>query len=849
MVAPAAVPGVDPSGVSNPDELAACLDGLRRRRGLSYEAMENAAAKLQSRSGGPQREPLPKTTVGEIVTGKRLPAKGKLLTFLTVCEVAPADLAQWLAAWERASTAALARPAGAVRVRDARPRLLGVHAAINVPGVSDDALPEYVPRDIDADEFGVRTKVNEAAQQGGFVLLVGGSSVGKTRCAFEAVKTLLPDWWLVHPAGPADVTALAAAPTARTVVWLDELQRYLDGEHGLTGGIMRALLNAPHRMVIIGTVWPDRYTTYTAMPGPGGGDLRAREREVLNLAAVIRIASEFSAAEQDRVRAAAFRDRRLAVALESAGYGLTQTLAAAPQLVAHWEDAKTGDPYAWAVLTAALDAVRLGARAPLSTDLLRAATPGYCTVQQRAEAPVNWFEQALAYVTARLHGAAAALAPAGTGMGQVAGYTPADYLIQHASRERRTARVPTSTWDALLGHIRDPDDAARLAGSAVGRLLYCYALPLYRHAGDGTGDRTAAMLLADLLARRGDLDELRTRADAGDRDAAIKLADLLARRGDLDELQARADAGDEFAATRLAGLLADSGHMDELRTRADAGDEFAATRLAGLLADSGHMDELRTRADAGDEFAATRLAELLDRCGDLDELCARTEAGDEFAATRLAGLLADSGHMDALCARADAGNKFAIRRLGRLLYDHGYLDALRALADADDVYAAHLAALLANRGHMDELCARADADDPFAVVVLVGNLCDRGDLDELRTRADAGDRRVNRAAAMELARLLYDRGDLDELRTRADAGDLFAATGLARLLADRGDLDEAARILFALAAAGKGDGEQLAQLLDRQGRGEEAQRLRQFGLNPDGSVARGLSEVIAHYLW
>ena len=365
MVAPAAVPGVDPSRVSTPDELAACLDGLRRRRGLSYEAMENAAAKLPSRSGGSRREPLPKTTVGEIVTGKRLPTKGKLLTFLAVCEVAPADFAQWLAAWERASTADLARPAGAVRVRDARPRLLGVHAAINVPGVPDDVPPEYVPRDVDAAEFGIRAKVEAAAQRGGFVLLVGGSSVGKTRCAFEAVKTLLPDWWLVHPAGAADVTALAAAPPARTVVWLDEMQRYLDGEHGLTGGMMRALLNAPHPVVIIGTVWPDRYTTYTAMPEPGGVDPHAREREVLDLAAVIRIASEFSAAEQDRARVAAFRDRRLAVALEAAGYGLTQTLAAAPQLVARWEDAKSASPYAWAVLTAALDAARLGARAPL----------------------------------------------------------------------------------------------------------------------------------------------------------------------------------------------------------------------------------------------------------------------------------------------------------------------------------------------------------------------------------------------------------------------------------------------------------------------------------------------------
>ena len=78
------------------------------------------------------------------------------------------------------------------------------------------------------------------------MLLVGGSSVGKTRSAFEAVTALLPDWWLVHPAEPAEIAELESAPTARTVVWLDELQRYLDRDHGVTGGAVRALLNAPH---------------------------------------------------------------------------------------------------------------------------------------------------------------------------------------------------------------------------------------------------------------------------------------------------------------------------------------------------------------------------------------------------------------------------------------------------------------------------------------------------------------------------------------------------------------------------------------------------------------------------
>jgi len=52
-----------------------------------------------------------------------------------------------------------------------------VRAAISAPGVPDEFPPEYVPREVDAAEFGIRAKVAAAAEQGGFVLLVGGSSV------------------------------------------------------------------------------------------------------------------------------------------------------------------------------------------------------------------------------------------------------------------------------------------------------------------------------------------------------------------------------------------------------------------------------------------------------------------------------------------------------------------------------------------------------------------------------------------------------------------------------------------------------------------------------------------------
>ena len=590
--------------------------------------------------------------------------------------------------WVAARMDATRTPAGGVRAREANPWRLGVHAAISVSGVANEVLPEYVPRDIDDGADGIRARVVAASERGGFVLLVGGSSVGKTRSAVEAITALLPDWWLVHPAGPDEVATLAAAPVPRTVVWLDELQRYLDGEDGLQGGVVRQLLNYSHPVVIIATIWPGIYADYTAEPMHDGADSYAREREILRLATVVRIGPEFTKAELDRARAAAPRDRRLAIALDTDGYGLAQTLAAAPQLVARWQDAQTDRPYAWSVITAALDAARLGIRTPLTESLLRTAAPGYCTSRQQAEAPGDWFEQAMAYATAKLRGAASALAPAGEGMGQIAGYIAADYLIQHVSRDRRYARVPASTWEALIGQVQDCGDIARLAASAKGRLLHRYALPLYRRAA-ADDPVHATWHLAVLLAMRGDLDELRTRADAGDTNAAYHLADLLKERGDLDGLRARANAGDDSATIRLADILAMRGDLDELRTRANAGDRSAAVRLSRLLATRGGLDELRARADAGDKDAAQRLAELLRERSDLDGLRARADAGDRMAAAELSWFLAKRGDLDELRARADAGDKDATERLAPLLEERGDLDGLRARADVGDKDASH----------------------------------------------------------------------------------------------------------------------------------------------------------------
>jgi len=105
---------------------------------------------------------------------------------------------------------------------------LGVHPAITADVGKGQALPElttYVRRahDIQLRELLV------APSQPVMVVLVGGSSTGKTRAAFEAVQACLPDWSLLRPVDAAELVAqLASVPVSpRSVLWLNEAQVFL----------------------------------------------------------------------------------------------------------------------------------------------------------------------------------------------------------------------------------------------------------------------------------------------------------------------------------------------------------------------------------------------------------------------------------------------------------------------------------------------------------------------------------------------------------------------------------------------------------------------------------------------
>ncbi|MFG1646681.1 hypothetical protein ACGFMK_40940, partial [Amycolatopsis sp. NPDC049252] len=132
------------------------------------------------------------------------------------------------------------------------------------------------PRDFDAD---LRKKLTQAGHQGGFVLLVGDSSVGKTRALFEAVRGVVPDWWLLHPRDAEGLREFAAHPAGRTVVWLDELQDCLDFAGGPADGTGPRADRG--RVVLVATCWPGEHSKRVALPENGRPDTYANDQVLI----------------------------------------------------------------------------------------------------------------------------------------------------------------------------------------------------------------------------------------------------------------------------------------------------------------------------------------------------------------------------------------------------------------------------------------------------------------------------------------------------------------------------------------------------------------------------------------
>jgi uncharacterized protein YidB (DUF937 family) len=741
-------------------------------------------------------------------------------------------------------------PSGARPVRDWGAQRLGVHRAIAAEAPPGQAVPEltvYVQRKHDA-----QLRELLSAPAGPLMLvLVGGSSTGKTRAAFEAVRQCLADWLLLRPLDAADLLdqLRGGAVGPQMVLWLNETQIFLQGQPDVAVALRRLLArNEP--VVVIGAMWLEAWKELTSPPDGGGPDVNSQARELLlHDAERVEVPETFTGTDLLLLRSVLGADPRLATAAEAAGRDgkVVQVLAGGPELVQRYDHpADAEDRFGKAVLTAAMDARRVGCETPVGRSFLECAAPAYLDPSDRARAPDPWFETGLHQATREIRGIAALTeVRREPGVGPADGYVLHDYLDQYGRLTRRGALVPAAVWDALIADVQDPADRTRLAQQAEWRGLYRYAVEVARPAAEA--GRAAAM---QLMARR--------LAAAGHSADAEGWAQRAAEAGDTIAVQLYAKRLDEEG---------DRGGADAiLRTAADAGDTSAIVGLAARLDEVGKTEDaervLVQGAEAGDTTVMQRLAEHLDKAGRRDDatgwLRRAAEAGDAIAMQQLAARLDEDG-------KPDDAERWLVRA-----------------AEADD-HSAHFVRVrlylrLDEAGRSDEADAwlrrDIDAGETSSLVILAGRLelaGRTGEAAKLRQRArEAGEYLVLQPAIEELRQSGSSLEDFENLlRGPAEAGDLYAMRTLAEQFDEAGRGPEADRWLADMGKKGNlyalhvlvgrlymahrdADGERvwrwileagnsaglenLAQRLDQTG-AAAAESLRRYGIEPGGATA------------
>ena len=305
-------------------------------------------------------------------------------------------------------------------------------------------------------------KLRQAAIDGGMILLIGDSTAGKSRAAFEAMHSEVPAHKVFAPPHGADLRRLPdvlSHGSGDYVLWLDDLEGFL-GPDGLQPDVLSALIRL--KTTVIATLRDglrDTYRPQAERQAAASGDTAAKHQShsgaaVLNVAECVTIPRMWSAIELER--AAWEEDPRLVQAVTHHGvYGLAEYLAAGPELWQEFRQAKRSDgsPRGYALVAAAIDLARTGLKGPYPARLLEELHVHYLTAAGGAVLRPETLAEAWEWVSTVRFGVTSLLLP-GPGDSEWRAF---DYLIDAASREA-DLRVREATWLAAIENARDDDE-------------------------------------------------------------------------------------------------------------------------------------------------------------------------------------------------------------------------------------------------------------------------------------------------------------------------------------------------------------------------------------------------------
>lgn len=676
------------------------------------------------------------------------------------------------------------------------PLLLGVRRGI-APDSEAGAAPDltrFVRRTYDGE---LRRRV----AAGGVVALVGDSSTGKSRSAWEAVRALGAGWRLWQPGSWADLEWVRT----KTVIWLNDARQHLSEDNAEQLARLVSDVDRSPVTVLI-TLWGEDWDELTADAVPGTADSRYWARTLLTSQTSIKVPEAFSPLDQHDLDAAVRADPRWAQAVRDVGSGaVVQYFAGVPVLLDLYQ---SGPRMARALIEAAVDARRLGVRSLLPQDFLLDAAVGYPSDPEWARFNgTDWSSTALAQVSAPVRGLQGPLspeAPRSRGTSMPLGYVLTPYLEQFGREDRAAKLPPESFWTAARAHLL-PADWARLAVGCDRRGLFRTGASFRRAAVQAGQVADAGELLrrvpdagAELVrwlldhVQTADLGEVQDLGAALTERGAVEATAELYRRAahDIDLstwgiralVEALVSIGD--AAATAAFLIREPGRL------LPAEDDGLVEPLAKL--DPEAAEQLVTRLLAAPGFRGPYLIEALFRAGlshrVADVARAIPVGGDAYNLVPLVQVLHANGFDDDVRRLMGAG----------VPVPHSTEEAAALLSVLDDLDDTTSAAALIDAINHDDRLSRRHSWSPELLASIPVRFRDRLTLREPPKTADGSTkpRLLIRKVYLSVEDEVIDQAEalrsqprtaLDERIEDVDLTDPFKLLVLLRVLSDRPD--------------------------------------------------------------
>ncbi|MEU1068768.1 MULTISPECIES: SEL1-like repeat protein [Streptomyces] len=504
-------------------------------------------------------------------------------------------------------------------------------------------------------------------------LIVGDSTAGKTRAAYEAILACFPQHRIFFPTNGSELVGRLPMMLERgrdVVLWLDNLERYI-GPDGLNPALYALLRH--RRFLIVSTMRAEQYrrlhlSLNSEYHGTGEQhDHTAIGARILEQVEPIIMSRLWSTEEIERARQSS--DQRVTNAVAySALFGVAEYLAAGPRLYQEWALSWGPDqnPRGAAIVAAAIDCARMGFTDPLDGQLLTEMHGTYLSrVGGRLLRPEP-LEEAFDWATRRRFGITSLLLPTE----QDGFYRVFDYLPDAVARSSEPVLIPDHSW---LSGIEYASNSKRLlfqigmAANSHDRLDYAESA---WNASTDLGYGEAALYLGRMHGERGDREKTvqawEKAYELGVVRACCQLGFVYEREGQLDKAlhyyKRGVEGGDEHAMEHIAWALGDDDERTEeywrhlLASDEDGTHHYA---LAGFY---------KRREDAKKyELWLEKSAEL----------------GEPNAINELGILLANRGDASGAERRfrqaIDVGNVYASHNLARLKYLSGDIETTKRL--------------------------------------------------------------------------------------------------------------------------------------------------------------------------